>query len=354
MKALEQARSTGKLVAAPLVGVPYAVPPGCGGVGVAGGVGLLHRDAQGRRPPLSRTHSAPLPLGGHLLNQSLLLQQEALLAENKKLYLKQVSRKQSVAAEGCSRREYIFTVSHVGGLVRSTTPQQQRGLDRLVPCVAAHPVSSIIALGQQEPHGERGRGGRGAAARGDARRRRRERRGRRHHREPARRGHHHAPQPDQLQRQVGRGTTLRPHTGVYVAVPCRACYVACCLVLQTSIPGPAEGATAGAAAYGIGWLPAGGGRLGHAARRRRARAAPQTPDARAVEPRRGWWGRRRRRALLVPATSSAHGGASPGCALGQTQIHHRYVNWCEKCLGPGECHLPLELAHCTPAFGCNP
>ena len=84
MKALEQARSTGKLVQSQLVGVPYAVPPSS----------AVIRDAQGqltRRPPLSRTHSAPLPLGHHLLNQPLLLsQQEALLAENKKLYLKQV------------------------------------------------------------------------------------------------------------------------------------------------------------------------------------------------------------------------------------------------------------------------
>ena len=80
MKALEQARSTGKLVQSQLVGVPYAVP--------------ALRDAQGqlqRRPPLSRTHSAPLPLGHPLLNQPLLLKQEALLAENKKVYLKQVS-----------------------------------------------------------------------------------------------------------------------------------------------------------------------------------------------------------------------------------------------------------------------
>ena len=91
MKALEQVRSTGKLVQSQLVGVPYAVPASS----------AVIRDAQGqlqRRPPLSRTHSAPLPLGGHLLNQPpfILSQQEALLAENKKLYLKQVGSSYSL------------------------------------------------------------------------------------------------------------------------------------------------------------------------------------------------------------------------------------------------------------------
>ncbi len=75
MKALEQARSTGKLTQGQVAGVPYTLPTG----------------QLTRRAPLNRTHSAPLPLGPPLLNQSLLLhQQEALLAENKKLYLKQV------------------------------------------------------------------------------------------------------------------------------------------------------------------------------------------------------------------------------------------------------------------------
>jgi len=93
MKTLEQG-STGKLASASGVaamhhGVPYTVPNNGSPITDAQAAhARLHRYAV---RPLNRTHSAPLPLGPPLLPQSglLLHQQEQLIKENQKLYLKQ-------------------------------------------------------------------------------------------------------------------------------------------------------------------------------------------------------------------------------------------------------------------------
>ena len=89
MKALELARSTGKLpqinVAMAAAGMPGMLPI----------PGLTEVQAQQYRNKLSRTHSAPLPLPGQLIHHQMLLQQqhqqEMLMKEsNPKHYLKQV------------------------------------------------------------------------------------------------------------------------------------------------------------------------------------------------------------------------------------------------------------------------